>query len=54
MSYDPVGVLAAFASKHDIIYPLLSDEGSQVFRRLGLINERVSESEAAPRTPIGP
>ncbi len=46
MSYDPVGVLAAFASKHAITYPLLSDEGSHVFQRLGLINERVTDDHA--------
>jgi AhpC/TSA family len=47
VSYDPVTVLSAFADKHDIAYPLLSDEGSHVMRRLGLINERVQEDHAA-------
>jgi hypothetical protein len=47
MSYDPVGVLAAFAATHAITYSLLSDEGSHVLRRLGLINERVADDHAA-------
>ena len=47
VSYDPVPVLRAFADKHGIAYPLLSDEGSHVMRRLGLINERVQEDHAA-------
>jgi hypothetical protein len=47
VSYDPVAVLQAFAEKHAIEFPLLSDEGSHVIRRLGLINERVQEDHAA-------
>jgi len=46
VSYDPVATLKAFAGKHDIAYSLLSDEGSHVIRRLGLINERVQEDHA--------
>ncbi len=46
MSYDPVGVLASFAAKHGITYPLLSDEGSRVIRRLGLLNEHLVEQSA--------
>ncbi len=46
ISYDPVSVLAAFTAKHGIRYPLLSDEGSQVMRRLRLINERVQDDHA--------
>jgi len=47
LSYDPVAVLRSFADKHGITFPLLSDEGSHVIRRLGLINERVQEDHAA-------
>ena len=47
LSYDPVTVLRAFADKHGIAFPLFSDEGSHVIRRLGLINERVQEDHAA-------
>ena len=39
ISYDSVSVLAAFAEKHRITYPLLSDEGSHSIRQLGLLNE---------------
>ena len=46
LSYDPVTVLRAFADKHGIAFPLLSDDGSHVIRRLGLINERVQEDHA--------
>lgn len=35
--------MAAFAERHGIRYPLLADEGSEVIRALGLLNE-----EAAP------
>lgn len=47
ISYDPVSALAAFAEKHGITYPLLSDQGSIVIRRLGLLNEQVQEQHAA-------
>lgn len=40
VSYDPVDALAAFAARHGITYPLLSDEGSRVIRALGLLDER--------------
>src|SRR5262252_10923842 len=46
-SYDSVEVLRDFAAAHRITYPLLSDEGSHVMRRLGLINDRVQEDHAA-------
>ena len=47
LSYDSVAVLRAFADKHGVAFPLLSDEGSHVIGRLGLINERVQEDHAA-------
>jgi peroxiredoxin len=46
ISYDPVAVLTKFAETHGIHYPLLSDEGSAVIRRLGLFNEHVYEHHA--------
>jgi hypothetical protein len=46
VSYDSVSILREFAEKYGIRYPLLSDEGSQVMQRLGLINERVQEDHA--------
>src|SRR5258708_6815149 len=39
ISYDSPQVLAAFADKRGITYPLLSDEGSHTIRALGLLNE---------------
>ena len=40
ISYDSVEVLAAFADKRGITYPLLSDAGSHAIRALGLLNEQ--------------
>lgn len=41
ISYDSVKVLSAFANRHGIEYPLLSDEGSRVIRELGLLNSNL-------------
>ena len=46
ISYDSVEILRAFAEKHGITFPLLSDEGSHVIRQLALLNERVQEDHA--------
>ena len=46
LSYDPVEVLASFADEQHITYPLLSDVGSGVIRRLGLENELVEAQNA--------
>jgi DsbC/DsbD-like thiol-disulfide interchange protein len=40
-------VLRGFAEKYGITYALLSDEGSQVMRALGLLNDRVDEQHSA-------
>lgn len=45
LSYDPVPVLAAFADEHGIAYDLLSDEGSVVLERLGLLNRHVEAQQ---------
>jgi peroxiredoxin len=47
ISYDPVEVLAAFASQHTITYPLLSDVGSVVIKRFGILNP-------VPERALGP
>lgn len=47
ISYDSVEILARFAQKHAVTFPLLSDQGSHVMRRLGLLNTRVQEDHAA-------
>ncbi|HEX3246399.1 MAG TPA: redoxin domain-containing protein, partial [Chloroflexota bacterium] len=46
VSYDSVSVLAEFAQRHGIEYPLLSDEGSQVIRALGLLDEDLDTHHA--------
>lgn len=46
ISYDSVEVLASFAEKHGITFPLLSDEGSRAIRALGLLNEQVQQHHA--------
>jgi peroxiredoxin len=46
ISYDAVATLAAFAEKRGITYPLLSNEGSEVIRALGLLNEHLAEQHA--------
>lgn len=47
ISYDPVDVLAGFAERYGIAFPLLSDEGSETIKRLGLLNERIHEQHEA-------
>ena len=46
ISYDPVDVLAAFAAKYGIAYPLLSDAGSATIRRLGMLDEDLERHHA--------
>jgi len=43
VSYDSVAVLREFAERRGITYPLLSDEGSQTIRALGLLNQHADE-----------
>jgi AhpC/TSA family/Disulphide bond corrector protein DsbC len=38
ISYDSQEILAAFAQKHSIGFPLLSDKGSHVIRKFGIFN----------------
>jgi hypothetical protein len=38
VSYDPAPALASFADRYDITYDLLSDAGSAVIRRFGILN----------------
>ena len=45
VSYDAVAVLAHFAERFHITYPLLSDEGSHAIRALGLYNEHLLEQQ---------
>lgn len=54
ISYDAVPVLRSFADRHDVTFPLLSDEGSVVIRRLGLLNEHVAAQQAYYGLPVEP
>ena len=51
ISYDTVDVLAGFAAKHGIEYPLLADAGSKAIRALGLFNEHVYAHHAVYGIP---
>ncbi len=46
ISYDPPQVLAAFAKQHGIKYTMLSDVGSKVIERFGLLNPVPAEAIA--------
>ena len=41
ISYDSAAVLKNFGERQHIMYPLLSDSGSQVIRSFGILNETV-------------
>lgn len=47
ITYDPAGVLAEFSTRRGIRFPLLSDAGSAVIRRYGILNTTVPESNPA-------
>lgn len=46
ISYDSTEVLSAFATEFGITYPLLSDAGSEVIRRYGILNTLVGPDES--------
>lgn len=46
ITYDSQAELKAFAQKHAIDYPLLSDEGSRVIRELGILDEDLEAHHA--------
>jgi peroxiredoxin len=52
LSYDALPVLAEFAEKRGVTFPLLSDEGSHAIRALGLLNEHLAEQHAFYGVPI--
>ena len=41
ISYDSEATLKRFADAHHIVYPLLSDQGSAVIRKYGILNENM-------------
>ena len=44
ITYDPVPILADFAKRRHITFPLLSDPGSATIKRFGILNTTVPES----------
>ena len=46
VSYDPEPALARFAERYDITYDLLSDVGSAVIRRLGILNTIIDPGDS--------
>ena len=38
ISYDPVSILKDFTERHGISFPLLSDRGSKIIQRFGILN----------------
>ena len=44
VSYDPVPVLAEFAARRGIQFPLLSDAGSSTIKKYGIFNTTIPES----------
>jgi hypothetical protein len=51
VSYDSVAVLGDFATRRKITFPLLSDEGSAIIRRFGLLNPEYAEGNNAHGVP---
>lgn len=43
---EPVEVLRDFTREHGITFHMLSDEGSEVIRRLGMLNTQIAEQQA--------
>ena len=52
VSYDPVSTLADFSARRGITFPLLSDQGSVVIRRYGLLNTTVAETNSTYGIPF--
>ncbi len=45
ISYDPVSVLADFAARRGITFPLLSDAGSETIKRYGILNTTIDSKD---------
>jgi peroxiredoxin len=52
ISNDPVGDLAQFCDEHDIEFTFLSDAGSDLIRRLGILNTLIEPDEAIHGIPF--
>ena len=51
ITYDPPATLARFAKERGLTYPLLSDTGSAIIRRYGLLNPEYAEGSRAHGVP---
>lgn len=51
ITYDPPEVLRAFAERHGITFPLLSDRNSVVIKRYGLLNTTIEPTNRAYGVP---
>jgi len=51
LSYDSVAILEEFSKRKRIRYPLLSDPGSSIIRRFGLLNPDFPEGDPAHGVP---
>ena len=51
ISYDSPAVLAQFAERTHIEFPLLSDAGSEIIRRFGILNETIQRGNPAYGVP---
>ena len=52
VTYDPVPVLRRFADERQLTFPLLSDAGSALIRRVGLLNTTVPQDSRAYGVPF--
>jgi hypothetical protein len=52
VSYDPVPVIADFAARRGITFPLLSDAGSVVIKQYGLLNTTIAETNPSYGVPF--
>lgn len=52
ITYDPVATLARFADERGLTFALLSDRGSEVIRRFGLLNTTVEPGNLAYGVPF--
>jgi AhpC/TSA family/Disulphide bond corrector protein DsbC len=52
ITYDPPDVLKRFATERGITYPLLSDAGSAIIKRYGILNTTVAEGTRAYGVPF--
>jgi len=52
VSYDPVPVLADFAARRGVTFPLLSDQGSAIIKQYGIFNTTVAATSSAYGIPF--